>query len=275
MTAETSLTNFSELKSTLQSFIEQDLSESDTRSKTIDAFFKGVLGWSEQFITREGHSDSGYYDYKFSIPGFSFVVEAKRGAVEFVLPANHTKTTASVLEKGNKDIILQLRKYLVDSSLTHGVLTNGNQFVIGKFINSNGTDWRKNKCIIFNGIDDISSRFIEFFNLLSYDCICANGVIDVPCETKINGRRLISSVVDSDAELVRNTLSSSLSGIIEKYFGELAFETDSGNDELAIECFVENKEIKKNLNEIERHFADLPPKLEKVIQARNTASIKS
>lgn len=53
-----------------------DLSESDTRSKVIDTLLVGVLGWSENDIQREGHVDSGFYDYRISIAGFNLVIEA-------------------------------------------------------------------------------------------------------------------------------------------------------------------------------------------------------
>lgn len=64
-----------------------DISESDTRSKLIDNLFINVLGWTENDIMREGHVDSGYYDYKISIAGMTFIVEAKKQFVEFLLPS--------------------------------------------------------------------------------------------------------------------------------------------------------------------------------------------
>ena len=48
---------------------------------------------------------------------------------------------------------------------------------------------------------------------------------------------------------------------------------DEVNKTLIEECFIENKEIKKNRSEIEKLFADAPPQIDKIVKARNTESI--
>ena len=72
-----------------------DFSESDTRSKVIDKLFIDILGWSESNIQREGHVDCGYYDYRFSIPGFYMLVEAKKQFLDFVLPTSNPQLSSS------------------------------------------------------------------------------------------------------------------------------------------------------------------------------------
>lgn len=62
----------------INNFIEEKHNESDTRSKIIDCYLVKILGWSEKDIKREGHLDSGYFDYKISCPAISFVIEAKK-----------------------------------------------------------------------------------------------------------------------------------------------------------------------------------------------------
>ncbi|MCD8529466.1 MAG: hypothetical protein LRY25_01480 [Flavobacterium sp.] len=81
--------NFDVYKENISDFEKNDLNESDTRSKLIDALLIFVLGWSESDIKREGRLESGYFDYQISSPGFTFIIEAKRNFKDF---SNSNKT---------------------------------------------------------------------------------------------------------------------------------------------------------------------------------------
>ena len=118
----------------INNFIEEKHNESDTRSKIIDCYLVKILGWSEKDIKREGHLDSGYFDYKISCPAISFVIEAKKVFKEFVLPSGHNKTKFKTIYKENIDVISQIRSYCGDIGLQYGIITNGKQFIIGKKI---------------------------------------------------------------------------------------------------------------------------------------------
>ena len=61
--------------------------------------------------------------------------------------------------------------------------------------------------------------------------------------------------------------------IIDRLFGELYDVDKEVNKTLIEECFIENKEIKKNRSEIEKLFADTPPPIDNMAKARNTESI--
>ena len=240
----------------------------------IDYLFINVLGWEEKNINREGYVKDGYFDYLFAIPGFQFLIEAKKNFVEFTLPLKHHSVTLGTLEKGNSEVIKQIRNYLIEIGLQYGVFTNGHQFIVGKFINIDGTEWRKNKCSVFNGLDDIEERFIDFFNILSKKSIIENCGFKLYLDEVIpKGKRIISTLAAKDSELVRNSLSGNIIPILNNVFGELYNYNELTNKELIEECFIENKEIKKNKSEIERLFADKPPKLEEVIQVRNTKNL--
>src|SRR5690606_30212050 len=104
-----------------------DISESDTRSKVIDRIFINVLNWREEDIQREGHIDSGYFDYKFSLPGFHLIVEAKKQYINFNLPINTKKVSISTIYKENEEVINQIRNYTSDSGIDYGIITNGHQ----------------------------------------------------------------------------------------------------------------------------------------------------
>ena len=87
ITCDESKIRFREFIKDYESLKTQDVSESDTRSKLIDRMLINVLGWDEKDIVREGHVDSGYYDYKISIAGLSYIIEAKRHFNDFTSDA--------------------------------------------------------------------------------------------------------------------------------------------------------------------------------------------
>ena len=264
---------FEEFKTNFEVLKQIDISESDTRSKLLDFLFKEVLGWNESQIQREGHSDAGYFDYRFSIPGFHFICEAKKNFEVFALPNKHRYVTLGTLFKQNTSIIKQIRGYLSEEGITYGILTNGHQFIVSKFINIDGTDWRKNKAAIFFDIDDIDDRFIDFYNMISYSSVVENNSFNIQDDEEYKSRTIFSTISNPTKELVRNSLSINLTPLLDSVFGEI-FSSESNSDmELVHECFVSNEEIRKNRSEIEQLFSDLPPKLEEVIPAINTSSI--
>jgi len=273
---EESLLAFQEYKANYRKYIDTDLTESDTRSKLIDILLTEVLGWEEPDIRREGHVDSGYYDYRISIPGIHFIVEAKKQFNEFILPSHHTKTTIKAILKSNEDVLLQIRNYALDEGIPYGVITNGYQFIILKTFNTDGKKWKDNSCIIFNDILDIENRFIEFYeNLSKYSIINSGGFrFDLPI-ANIEYKTVLSSLIDKDKELIRNSLSVSITPLIDTIFGEIFSEEREDDIEFIKKCFVENEETKKNKNEIERLFGDYAPEIRNVIPVVNSDNIAS
>jgi predicted type IV restriction endonuclease len=166
---------FDKIKDSINNFIIEDNNESDTRSKIIDNYLVNILGWNEKDIKREGHIDSGYFDYKISCPSISFVIEAKRNYKEFTLPSAHNKVKVKNILKENLDVITQIRSYCGDIGLQYGIITNGIQFIITKFYNSDGKDWKENECLIFHSLQDIEDRFVEFYENTSKYCLINNG----------------------------------------------------------------------------------------------------
>jgi len=276
MTLDKALKNYTELLEEFDNLKSIDITESDTRSKIIDKLLIDVLGWSETDITREEHGDSGYYDYRLSMPGFHLIVEAKRQFSEFVLPIKRRKTTLNSLLAENKEVINQIRGYLVDCGVSNGVITNGRQFIIAKFINTDGTNWKTNQCLIFNGFDDIQNHFIEFHNNISKESIIENGGFSfLSKELNNSSYKIVSTLVDREKEIVRNNLSAEITPLIDYVFGEIFQDTEEEEDnkEFIKECFIANEEIKKNRKEIEKLFGDKAPNLSEVIPATNTKSI--
>ncbi len=223
-----------------------DINESDTRSKIIDRILIDILGWEEQDISREGHVDSGFYDYKINIPGFHLIIEAKRQFLDFTLPQKRKKTSFNLLLSENKEVITQIREYLTDTGISYGIITNGKQFLLGKFVNTDGTSWKNNQCLIFDGFEDIENRFIEFHNNLSKECIIENGGFLFQTEDiTTTSYKIVSTLVDREREIVRNNLSAEITPLIDYVFGEIFQETGHDNKEFIKECFITNDEIKK------------------------------
>jgi GTPase SAR1 family protein len=264
---------FEEYVSRIRDYQENDMTESDTRSKLLDELFLQVLEWDESHIQRERYVQVGYYDYMFTIPGFQFIVEAKRNFVQFALPIKHKTVSINVFAQSNPDVVNQIREYLIEVGLQYGIITNGSQFIIAKFINNDGSDWKKNQCIIFHNIEDIQTRFVEFYNLISKSALVENEGFVIFQEERVRGSILLSSISNKDKELVRNTLSSNLAPIINEVFGEIHKYESLSNREIIKECFIQNEEIKKNKSDIEKLFSDRPPELAEIIPARNTKNI--
>ena len=267
---------FEVYKQRFESYISEDLTETDTRSKLIDNILIDVLGWQEEDIRREGHVDSGYFDYKVSVPGIYFIVEAKRQFQELKLPSNHKQASLKSLLSGNKEQIEQIRGYCIDESIAYGIITNGYQFIILKAFNIDNKPWKENTCLIFNDVNDIEGRFIEFYDNLSKFSIINNGgfKFDLPI-ISVQSKTVLSTLIDKDKELIRNSLSASITPIIDKIFGEIFSEEREDDLEFIKYCFVENKETKKNKSEIERLFGDYAPKIGQIIPAINSDNIAS
>jgi hypothetical protein len=276
LSIDEALENFDGIKNDFEKFIKEDINESDTRSKLIDNFLINILGWNESDIVREGKIDSGYFDYKVSISGFHFIIEAKRNFIEFTLPKNHKNLKIKSFLKENESVITQIRNYAGDYGVNYGVITNGKQFIILKLYNTDGTSWKENTCLIFNGIEDIENRFIEFYETLSKFSIVNNGgfTYDLPINS-IPTLSIFSKLTQKEKELIRNPLSSKITPIINSVFGEMFSSEIENKDGFIEKCFVENKETKKNRGDIERLFSDVAPKLTNVIPAINTKNIKS
>ena len=277
ITIDEARSQFELYKQKYEEYKIQDLSEADTRSKLIDFLFINVLGWSESDIKREGHVNKGYYDYHFKIAGISFVIEAKRELNDFVLPnTNNRGIQAGTLQKGNGDVINQIQSYLMELGDDTGIITNGRQLIIGKFISINGNPWKNNKCLVFKSIDDIDTNFVEFWNTLSKESIIKNkGIPGLTISDDKFSKTLISSIEEKDSEITRNDLSTSLVKVIDSVFGDIfSLSKDEDNIDFIKACYVENKEVIKNKAELHGLFSDDPPKYSEVIRTSNYPHVK-
>lgn len=274
MTIELALTEFKKYKVELETFLSNDLSESDTRSKIIDVIFLNILGWNETNITREPYvKDIGYYDYVFSTGIFHFVVEAKRNFLELKIPKKK-KTKISLLstDKTNKEVIEQIRSYVTSKNLSFGIITNGKQFIISSFVSFNGLPWEENECIVFNSLEDIEQRFIEFYELLSKEFVQKFGRIKILSDQTFTKKLVNSpSLPRKNDKLVRNDLSSKLIPLINALFTKLGSTDELYSENVLAECFVFNDDLHKHYSEMSVLFEDSPPRFdERISKVKNT-----
>lgn len=262
-------------KDNFEAYKAENISESDTRSKIIDRLFIDVLGWEEIDIIREEHGDSGYYDYKFSTANFQFIVEAKKNLQNFIFPdsAGNNFKIKTIINKGNEDVVTQIRNYLIDHSLTYGVITNGHQFIISRFVNYDGADWKENDVFIFRSVDELQEDFITFYNLLSKEAVLTNNRIKFFKE-ELLGQTVLEKLnpYNKDEVLVRNELSGKLVQVVSDVFEDIY----DLNDKRVLEaCYVENKDIMKQNSELDILFPDDPPNFDKKIEKlRNTENTR-
>lgn len=260
MMCEESQSKFEIFLDKYNELISTDLNESETRSKIIDYILKDVLGWDELDIKREEKIQSGYYDYLVQSSNLSFIIEAKKNYKEFAIPNNHKNSSINALYSSNRDMFDQIRHYIYDKGLQYGVLTNGKQFLLTRFVNTDGSDWKKNECKIYNGFEDLTKRFTEFYNDLSKYSYSNGSGFNTNTDKKKNYSILLAQLPNKDGEIFRNSLVSAIASTIDKIFGEIfANGIDSNDDDFIKKCFVENENIKQYKDSISKLFIDKPP----------------
>jgi hypothetical protein len=98
--------------------------------------------------------------------------------------------------------------------------------------------WRKGKARVFASMDDIRDHFVEFWNLLSYEAICA-GSLDSEFGRLTAASRKLDRVIDrlfnADLPLRRNRLNSQLQPLIRYIFEDIAGQDDP---DLLQSCYV-------------------------------------
>lgn len=241
-------------------FKKLDLSETDTRSKILDALLTDVLGWSEFDIEREGWVRVGFFDYELKTSNFNFVIEAKKNFIEFSLPPKGNEVKLKTIYKGNKDVIDQIRQYVFERGLAYGVITNGTQFIIGKFSNTQGKDWKEEKCIFFKDFEDIKTNFFKFYDLLSRGTVSKYGKIKIVKSSNV-AKTIVKDhkLKRKNFELIRNQISQHLIPIINQIFEEIYNTETLIGKKILEKCYVENKDVKKYNSELGFIFEDTPP----------------
>ncbi|MDD2540997.1 MAG: hypothetical protein PHH28_08125 [Desulfuromonadaceae bacterium] len=239
------------------------LNEADTRGKIIDFILRDCLGWSEQLIKRETHTDVGYTDYQLRINNIPIItIEAKRSGMYFDIPTSKNsrnyKINGSISTVDNlTGAMSQVHSYCVETGCKYAAVFNGYQLVIFSAI-SIGAPWKEGNCIVFNSLDDIRNNFSALWNILSFDAVKSGSLISYLDKSKqlLSFKKVISEIHNPDQSWARNELYIYVQPLCDFIFSELL---DEARTDVLKECYVNDKSIKPLTEEIERFFNDKLP----------------
>lgn len=149
-----------------------DRNEATTRLHLINRLLIDCLGWPLDEAIAEDRLDGRYADYKLGKPIPRFLVEAKREGIWFELPAGFDRPTCPTeqLFEGNQAIegaIRQACSYAQERGIPIGAVSNGHQWIAFAASRQDGVPPLTGRALIFSSLDDIGSRFREFWNYLS------------------------------------------------------------------------------------------------------------
>lgn len=226
------------------------VSEADTRAKVIDRILKEVLQWPEHAMSREDHVHSGFIDYTLRVRDRQYVaVEAKREGVTFSLPtdrAAHRRLRldgALTSDQSTKDAIDQVRRYCDDEGIRYGIATNGYCWIVFRAIRED-LPWRKGRARLFRSLEYIEEQFTDFWNLLSYDAICAGSLdaeFGAPNRQPRRLDRVTQRLFNADLPLQRNRLHAQLHPLITRIFENIA---DQDQIEILQGCYVYSQSLR-------------------------------
>lgn len=211
-------------------FQNQELSETDSRSKIIDPFLKDILQWEEENITREPHINAGYIDYFCNSDENSFVLEAKSTKIDFKsIKSNKIQyVNAKKLEKNAASLysaIEQARDYAKQKNSQFFVVSNGLHLTISKTFLSGE---EKNDLMILDGekcleenlniLLDILSPYNNGFNLLLEYLDTKNELRNKPQFKKT----LLKEAYYTTSYKGRNVLAQPLADVMNRYFEDIS-----------------------------------------------------
>ena len=241
------------------------ISEADTRVKLIDRVLKEVCQWPESELSREDNVESGYSDYQLKVRRTPYVVvEAKREGIAFALPDSSSHRSpklngAIVTDKHVKDAVHQVRKYCDDEGIKFAIATNGSAWIIFRAIRDD-MPWKEGRARVFSSLAFIQAHFVEFWNLLSYDSICA-GSLDsefgrlTPISRRLD--RVIDRLFNADLPLRRNRLNAQLQPLVKHIFEDIAAQQDI---DLLQSCYVYTGSLRIVADDLDVVITDTIPK---------------
>jgi hypothetical protein len=236
------------LKHDLTRFMSEDLSETDTRSKLIDAVLLGPLGWGEHSIQREPATESaGFVDYLLYTTRPAFVIEAKKNTASFSLPSTKRQRRfkiGGVLSEDRelKRAIEQCRAYGISKGTSFCCVTNGLQYIFFRSHSDDGIEFSDHQATVFASPDDVLSNFLLFHSLLGFESVSAGGnfsalpvgeVIDISSRFKE-----LSASPQRSLHRTRNRLFPFIRDVVSEVFQDLAEE--GADEELIEQCYVES-----------------------------------
>ncbi len=187
-------------------FVNIDRNEDTTRLHLIDSLLFDCLNWKKEDVITEESFDAEFTDYTLRLPRPSIIVEAKREGNYFELPSgkNRTEYNLSNLCRDNPDLkkaVEQVSAYCQKRGTEIAIISNGWQLVSFVAVRLDGIPPIEGKALVYDSLENMLSRFTEFWNHLSYDGI----------SKKILKTRLCGTIIPE--------LPTKLSSIISNYPG--------------------------------------------------------
>jgi predicted type IV restriction endonuclease len=204
--SEECLQAFLRLKGDLPNYPLSSETEADTRARLIDRVLGEVLDWPPENINREEHAHPGYMDYVLLVSRRTAVLEAKKSGDTFQLPhditSGKTFTLNGIISKvANLQLhINQVMSYCFNNGIEYAIVSNGLQYVVFRAVRVDGIHVGRGRVLVFNGFDDIETRFVSFWELLSKSGVESNSL---PRHSRILARPFFSTA----ASLIKSTLS--------------------------------------------------------------------
>ena len=161
------------LSRTYGQLVLSNANEAETRLKVIDEVIFSVLGWQkedvnvEERVSEDGHTK--FADYIIRTASTAILIEAKRAAATFTLPHRHVRMRLGGALSGGAvgEAIRQARDYCRSKSIPFAVVTNGSAWIVFPAARADQVPFEDSEARIFRDLDDLTRRFVEFWELLS------------------------------------------------------------------------------------------------------------
>ena len=198
--------------------------ESTTRLRAIDTILFDVLAWDKMVVETEKYCRAeGYADYVFFINHFAtLVVEAKRSAVDFVLPDRSFENRPYVFGilatecPSATKALQQAIGYAATLGARYVAISNGHQWLLTlTFVADQPIESRL--VYVFESFDAISGRFGTFWDCFSSQGLEKNVVVKELLDTlKLPAPAKLSSFIPGyPVPATRNIFQNELSYILD------------------------------------------------------------
>lgn len=253
-------------------------SEEDVRMKIINPVFTDILGWPIPEINCESSTGKQYIDYCGTINGLNrVIIEAKKEARDLGINANHSarffQLKGAVFQtEAAREGIDQAIRYCGHKNVELACLTNGHQWAVFRGRGKEGTDTMDNLACVFGSLDSVVTKFKEFYELLSYECVQGNTFRAIFRQAEgqpIRQRtvKVAARPLDSRELVKSDKLHGDLEKIMHTFFRDLDPMQDA---EARRKCFVTTSESDAAEKGLERISEELRDKVNELDTSEST-----
>lgn len=239
-----SICNLAQCKNELSAIISENIgcscrSEAETRFHVIDELLRRCFCWDKSETIVEKYDNGKFTDYELGRPR-KVIWEAKREGKIFEVPANSKKNlkvdiqSLRLVSEELKEAFDQVTKYCADRGVQVAVITNGQQIIAFMATRFDGVAPMDGKAVVFTSLSHLYDEFAIAWQLLSYDGIYENRILQYLHEGEKSIPIKLSSLLKHYPSL--------------RYISEI--QTDLRNlSELLIQDLVEDKGLEQKFYE--------------------------